>query len=177
MMLTTKSADHAAKLLVQDWLDLGWPKSGAHSHYSDVRGHKRPRWAATHVRTEVYYGTLPGPNTSEILWDIEEVLRKLPGAVASGTYPGTEDPQDRYLRRPYAWVLRLIDTPSQPLPKPPVTEEARTATVTPSGRHYWRQQVNTCQQCGRKFGVVRIDARYCSGACRQKAYRERTVTK
>jgi hypothetical protein len=31
----------------------------------------------------------------------------------------------------------------------------------------------TCRSCGAEFGAVRPDARYCSGACRQRAYRQR----
>ena len=33
----------------------------------------------------------------------------------------------------------------------------------------------TCVQCGKPFIPKRRDANYCSGACRQKAHRERTV--
>ena len=35
------------------------------------------------------------------------------------------------------------------------------------------QPAVTCQGCGRPFGGARSDARYCSGACRQQAYRQR----
>jgi ribosomal protein L37AE/L43A len=31
----------------------------------------------------------------------------------------------------------------------------------------------TCEACGRTFAASRIDALYCCGACRQKAYRRR----
>ena len=31
----------------------------------------------------------------------------------------------------------------------------------------------TCETCGREFTARRNDARYCSPACRQKAYRDR----
>jgi hypothetical protein len=31
----------------------------------------------------------------------------------------------------------------------------------------------TCETCGREFTARRNDARYCSRACRQKAYRDR----
>jgi hypothetical protein len=32
-----------------------------------------------------------------------------------------------------------------------------------------------CAQCGRKFGPVRSDARYCSNRCRQAAHRQRVT--
>src|SRR5262249_22701922 len=34
-----------------------------------------------------------------------------------------------------------------------------------------------CPRCGRKFSPKRIDGRYCSAACKQAAYRCRTVGK
>jgi len=34
--------------------------------------------------------------------------------------------------------------------------------------------VHTCQQCSDAFTPARADAAYCSAACRQKAYRQRT---
>lgn len=37
----------------------------------------------------------------------------------------------------------------------------------------WRSSTN-CDECGERFVPSRTDARYCSGACRQKAYRHRT---
>jgi hypothetical protein len=30
-----------------------------------------------------------------------------------------------------------------------------------------------CQECGREFDAVRSDQRYCSAACKQRAYRQR----
>jgi hypothetical protein len=35
----------------------------------------------------------------------------------------------------------------------------------------------TCQVCGRIFQPPRSDAKYCSSACRQKAYRTRVTGK
>lgn len=45
-------------------------------------------------------------------------------------------------------------------------------------RRAWRgqrfdQQTAVCEACGKAFKRQRSDSRYCSGACRQKAYRER----
>jgi predicted nucleic acid-binding Zn ribbon protein len=36
-----------------------------------------------------------------------------------------------------------------------------------------RGHVHACEVCGRRFTGVRADARYCSNACRQTAYRQR----
>jgi hypothetical protein len=36
-----------------------------------------------------------------------------------------------------------------------------------------RGYVRACEVCGRRFTGVRGDARYCSNACRQTAYRQR----
>jgi hypothetical protein len=47
---------------------------------------------------------------------------------------------------------------------------ARAATVRRRVRH----EPRACPVCGADFTPRRSDARYCSGACRQRAYRERT---
>ena len=39
-----------------------------------------------------------------------------------------------------------------------------------------RRGKRTCETCGETFIPKRSDSRYCSGACRQKAYRERRTT-
>ena len=36
---------------------------------------------------------------------------------------------------------------------------------------------NTCALCGEEFEARRVDSRYCSDAHRQRAYRERSLTK
>lgn len=41
------------------------------------------------------------------------------------------------------------------------------------GPRDWHYQDMTCEVCGGKFTPSRWDALYCSGACRQKAYRRR----
>ena len=35
--------------------------------------------------------------------------------------------------------------------------------------------ISVCETCGREFTPRRNDARYCSAACRQKAYRHRNA--
>ena len=39
--------------------------------------------------------------------------------------------------------------------------------------HVAEVSVSTCEVCGTIFTSTRRDAAYCSGACRQKAYRDR----
>jgi predicted nucleic acid-binding Zn ribbon protein len=36
-----------------------------------------------------------------------------------------------------------------------------------------RSARHTCASCGRPFVGIRADARYCSNACKQRAYRQR----
>lgn len=40
-----------------------------------------------------------------------------------------------------------------------------------------RNYLKTCQACGQPFGTSRVDARYCSAACRKRAERIRRATK
>ena len=40
-------------------------------------------------------------------------------------------------------------------------------------RHVYRDEDRDCCQCGRPFMPSRSDAKYCSAACRQAAYRKR----
>ncbi len=42
-------------------------------------------------------------------------------------------------------------------------------------RREWRRTALTCETCGDQFRPKRTDARYCSSACRQKAYRRRSA--
>ena len=39
-----------------------------------------------------------------------------------------------------------------------------------------RRQNTVCECCGKEFTPARYGAKYCSNACRQKAYRNRNVT-
>lgn len=59
--------------------------------------------------------------------------------------------------------LALLEEPA------PVTAPA--PAVTPAVTN--RGRTLTCESCGETFSGVRSDARYCSPACRQRAYRER----
>jgi hypothetical protein len=49
-----------------------------------------------------------------------------------------------------------------------VTLSARSTMATP-----YRVSSRSCDTCGQEFRPWRGDARYCSTACRQKAYRSR----
>jgi hypothetical protein len=40
-----------------------------------------------------------------------------------------------------------------------------------------RNGLHCCETCGESFTPTRSDGRYCSGACRQKAYRRRTQSR
>jgi hypothetical protein len=79
------------------------------------------------------------------------------------------------------WTLLLLHGLSLPTPAtPPVAANSRNAPVA-SPVTEAEQQTGTdakarrteCWNCGRKFVPTRSDARYCSPACRQAAYRRR----
>jgi hypothetical protein len=51
-------------------------------------------------------------------------------------------------------------------------EWSEAAAIAKQRRHLQRATVE-CETCSRQFVQVRTDSRFCSGACRQKAYRRR----
>ncbi|MCH7805085.1 MAG: AAA family ATPase [Acidobacteria bacterium] len=51
--------------------------------------------------------------------------------------------------------------------------EASIVKPTPSPPDIWSQNMASCVECGKNFDSARSDARFCSSACRQKAYRAR----
>jgi hypothetical protein len=157
MPLTVAAADQLAKDALQAALHLGWPSIAVQSRYCDRQGRRRPQYAASHVRTEIGYGVAFGPKVPATLWEIATVLHGLPGAVAAGTFLGDEDS----LLRPSAWVLREVEA------GPPTRLPVTPAEVQDLGH------VHACATCGRRFTGARADARYCSNACRQRAYRQR----
>ena len=68
----------------------------------------------------------------------------------------------RLLARTSFWPARLCSEDCQ-----------RTARNT---RRRVERAGHTCPSCGNAFTPPRADARYCSPACRQKAYRERLAS-
>jgi len=65
---------------------------------------------------------------------------------------------------------RFRKTP--PVPPQPLDAEIGTH-APPSPLDIPNQQTATCVECGNNFEAARSDARFCSSACRQKAYRAR----
>jgi tyrosine-protein kinase Etk/Wzc len=63
---------------------------------------------------------------------------------------------------------RFRSKPAKPRPL-----EAKMVTPAPSIPEVSNQTMATCVECGNKFEAARSDARFCSSACRQKAYRAR----
>jgi hypothetical protein len=49
----------------------------------------------------------------------------------------------------------------------------QTAIMKTVGTRPGRYKRRTCRACGTVFTTTRIDARYCSPACRQRSYRDR----
>jgi hypothetical protein len=88
----------------------------------------------------------------------EEVLEALRGLLAG-------------LARPYRWIR----------PDRPLTGAERTARWHAHRREFTTFQIRRgsvpavrCAECGEALAVdARTDARYCSAACRQRAYRRR----
>lgn len=54
-----------------------------------------------------------------------------------------------------------------------VTPYPSRAHQTVTDTRYSRHMTVTCDGCGKEFTPARSDARYCSGLCRTRAYRER----
>src|SRR5690606_4489879 len=92
-------------------------------------------------------------------------------------------PDDGYL---YRWVERTCIGCGRPVTEVvSVTARVRRYRAVCSQRRYVRYQSSTraaqraddrlrdCQTCGERFTPPRSDGRYCSPACRQKAYRRR----
>ena len=94
MALTPADADRNAREAIADALDVDPDTLGMHlkSRYCDPGGKWLPKFAASHVRTEVRPIDMD-PSQIPI---IETVLARLPGAVETGSFPN-------------AWVLRHID--------------------------------------------------------------------
>jgi len=52
---------------------------------------------------------------------------------------------------------------------------SRCAEITQRERRLVSHEPRACEGCGEEFTPTRSDARYCSGACRQEAYRKRKL--
>jgi hypothetical protein len=77
--------------------------------------------------------------------------------------------QKRYARR----VAKMAARNGNGLPPkggPVATHNPRSSAGSP----VTNEALPTCAQCATQFEPVRTDQRYCSNACRQRAYRERT---
>jgi len=65
--------------------------------------------------------------------------------------------------------------------KTPVTPQPRVAEIVtpppPPGPDIPSENIANCVECGKDFEAARSDARFCSSACRQKAYRARKTRK
>jgi len=156
MDLTIVDASRHAKDAAEE--ALGGPLTAyARSRYVNEDGKRAPKWAATRVRTEVY----PVMMDAGLLPQLEHVLARLPGVVATGRFQGVE----RRELRPAVWIIREMWASSTTATLPvAVTEDAPVLD---------RGHVHACAVCGRRFAGSRSDARYCSNACRQRAYRQR----
>ena len=69
-------------------------------------------------------------------------------------------------RRLYYWGSELW-------PHHYCTESCERAARRERRRRPRRVSEGACARCGTRFKATRVDARYCSPACRQKAYRQR----
>ena len=105
MTLTASEADRSARSAVAAALDLdpdALPMQFK-SRYCDPGGKWLPKWAASHVRTEVELIEIEPAQ----LPVVERALATLPGVMATGGFFG----EDSYPSR--AWVLRDIDELSE----------------------------------------------------------------
>jgi hypothetical protein len=90
-----------------------------------------------------------------------------------------QDQESRGVRGQPGSLLSNLDTPwpaalgmSRILPRVMVTRNNEGGSVSQE-EILIRGYVRACEVCGRRFTGVRADARYCSNACRQTAYRQR----
>ena len=116
------------------------------------------------------------PEVAELAWARDVLLRKVPAVTAGTCAPeGIHEPS-RYkcsgCGTPWTdWRTRLRER----------GVDKGHCDRCAAGRHNerqreWRRQGRAgrdCESCGDTFTPPRSDARYCSPACRQKAYRER----
>ncbi len=105
MTLTAAEADRSARSAVAAALALDPDAMPIQfkSRYCDPGGKWLPKWAASHVRTEVELIEIdPGQ-----LPLVERALATLPGVMATGGFFGEDSYQSR------AWVLRDIDELSE----------------------------------------------------------------
>ena len=105
MTLTASEADRSARSAVAAALDLDPDALPVQfkSRYCDPGGKWLPKWAASHVHTEV---ELIDIDPSQLPM-IERALAGLPGVMATGGFFGDVTYQSR------AWVLRDIDELSE----------------------------------------------------------------
>jgi hypothetical protein len=61
-------------------------------------------------------------------------------------------------------------------PRTYCTEACRLQARRERYRHSRTRLEATCLRCGREFSTTRAAGRYCSPACRQRAYRQRATT-
>ncbi len=125
-----------------------------------------PEWQALKATIETRKGSLKLPQT----WSKRELHIRAHEAVARASHILTEarnvsgldlDEWARFqMADNLATLRKLVVQVEERLGRPPESQVAVTA------RH-------RCTACGRAFTGVRSDARYCSGACRQRAYRQR----
>ena len=95
------------------------------------------------------------------------------GSTSASLLRMAEVPGKQQFKRFFSHYNRLIESEQS------VRQKCHGALETARAKQLrtLRRSERECPRCGRKFSPKRIDGRYCSAACKQAAYRCRTVGK
>ncbi len=111
-----------------------------------------------------------------VMNDIEAAIYETKDSGYYGGYKyryGDPPPASGLLARLKEGLDSVISRRRQRTPVAAQPVETSIVTIAPSPPDIPSQNVANCVECGKDFDAARSDARFCSSACRQKAYRAR----
>jgi hypothetical protein len=111
-----------------------------------------------------------------VMNDIEAAIYETKDSGYYGGYKyryGDPPPASGLLARLKEGLDSVISRRRQRTPVVAQPVETSIVTIAPSPPDIPSQNVASCVECGKDFDAARSDARFCSSACRQKAYRAR----
>ena len=111
-----------------------------------------------------------------VMNDIEAAIYETKDSGYYGGYKyryGDPPPASGLLARLKEGLDSVISRRRQRTPVVAQPLETSIVTIAPSPPDIPSQNVASCVECGKDFDAARSDARFCSSACRQKAYRAR----
>jgi tyrosine-protein kinase Etk/Wzc len=111
-----------------------------------------------------------------VMNDIEAAIYETRDSGYYGGYKyryGDPPPASGFLARLKGGLASVSQRRVRSTPVTPQPQDAEIVTPAPSTPDFSSQNTATCVECGNNFEAARYDARFCSSACRQKAYRSR----